>query len=441
MQTKAPSLALRLSLLIGVVALPLILVYLFLSCAYFQGSLLVRPASALVRGDLWALLPPITLRSAGFYLVWFTVQVVLATALPDQIHKVIRHYRGGKQFGRPTEHGGPLSYQINGLQEWLISQLLFFGGAYLLGWWSPTIILDNWGALLWITTLFGTLVGLFVYLKGHLFPSDPRACELSGSRLYDFFLGIELNPRIGKFDFKLFFNGRIGITAWTLINASFAAYQVANLGRLTNSMILVNLLQGLYVISFFYNEASSLKTVDITRDRFGWMVAWGDTVWLPYFYTLQGLYLAYNPVDLSLAFALFVLVLGLASFALLQWINAQKSRFRRSRGQCKIWGKAPGSISVTYRLANGESRQSQLLASGWWGVARRFNYTADLIGCAAYGLACGFGSFIPYIYLLFMMILLVQRCQRDEAYCHEKYGEQWLEYCRKVPYRFIPGIY
>lgn len=57
-------------------------------------------------------------------------------------------------------------------------------------------------------------------------------------------MGIEFNPRIGKwFDFKLFFNGRPGIVAWTLINLSFAAKQQQLYGHVTNSMVLVNVLQ------------------------------------------------------------------------------------------------------------------------------------------------------------------------------------------------------
>lgn len=57
-------------------------------------------------------------------------------------------------------------------------------------------------------------------------------------------MGIEFNPRIGKwFDFKLFFNGRPGIVAWTLINLSFAAKQQQLYGHVTNSMVLVNILQ------------------------------------------------------------------------------------------------------------------------------------------------------------------------------------------------------
>lgn len=47
------------------------------------------------------------------------------------------------------------------------------------------------------------------------------------------------------------------------------------------------LFQGIYVLDFFWNEAWYLKTMDICHDHFGWYLGWGDTVWLPYLYTLQ----------------------------------------------------------------------------------------------------------------------------------------------------------
>jgi 7-dehydrocholesterol reductase len=35
---------------------------------------------------------------------------------------------------------------------------------------------------------------------------------------YDFYMGIEFNPRVGKYwDLKLFHIGRVGIIAWTLM--------------------------------------------------------------------------------------------------------------------------------------------------------------------------------------------------------------------------------
>jgi hypothetical protein len=48
----------------------------------------------------------------------------------------------------------------------------------------------------------------------HQFEAD----KMIGSVLYDLYMGVELNPRFGKyFDFKLFHNGRPSIIAWTLM--------------------------------------------------------------------------------------------------------------------------------------------------------------------------------------------------------------------------------
>lgn len=50
-------------------------------------------------------------------------------------------------------------------------------------------------------------------------------------------MGIELNPRIGSFDIKLFHNERIGIELWSLLNLSYAAKQYELYGNVTNSMV------------------------------------------------------------------------------------------------------------------------------------------------------------------------------------------------------------
>jgi 7-dehydrocholesterol reductase len=97
-------------------------------------------------------------------------------------------------------------------------------------------------------------------------------------------------------DFKLFHNGRPGIVAWTLIDLSMAAAQYQLHGQVTNSMMLVTWLHAVYVVDFFYNENWYLRTIDIAHDHFGFYLAWGDSAWLPVMYTLQAVYLVYNPV-------------------------------------------------------------------------------------------------------------------------------------------------
>ena len=69
--------------------------------------------------------------------------------------------------------------------------------------------------------------------------------------------------------------------------------------QVTNSMIAVNILQDIYVVDFFWNEGWYLRTIDIAHDHFGFYLAWGDLVWLPLMYTLQGFYLVFHPVQLS----------------------------------------------------------------------------------------------------------------------------------------------
>ena len=102
-----------------------------------------------------------------------------------------------------------------------------------------------------------------------------------------------------RFDFKLFFNGRPGILGWTVIILSFMAKQYEVHGFVSNSLVAVFLLQATYILDFFYHEGWYLRTIDIAHDHFGFYLAWGDTVFLPMTYTLQSLYLLYNPVQLS----------------------------------------------------------------------------------------------------------------------------------------------
>jgi 7-dehydrocholesterol reductase len=148
--------------------------------------------------------------------------------------------------------------------------------------------------------VYGNLLCLFIYVKAHLFPTHADDRKFSGSIIYDFFMGIEMNPRIGDlWDFKLFHNGRPGIIAWTLINISFLGAQYQTYGYVTNSMILVNIFHMVYVVDFFYNEDWYLRTIDIAHDHFGWMLCWGDTVFLPFMYNVQTHYLFRHPIVLS----------------------------------------------------------------------------------------------------------------------------------------------
>lgn len=425
---------------------PLLVFFLVLTCDQYQCSITLIITEVL-NGDstlisIWEKTPSFTWSAANICTTWLVFQVFLYVSLPDIFHKFVPGYVGGVQKGSRTPAGLINAYQVNGLQCWIITHMLWIANAYYLNWFSPTIIFDNWIQLLWCANLMGYSVSTFAFVKAYLFPTNPEDCKFSGNIFYDYMMGIEFNPRFGKtFDFKLFFNGRPGIIAWTLINLSYAAKQYERYGFVTNSMILVNVLQGLYVLDFFWNETWYLKTIDICHDHFGWYLGWGDCVWLPYLYTLQGLYLVYNPIKLSTPHALGILTLGLVGYYIFRSTNHQKDVFRRTDGDCLIWGQKPTFLECKYVSADGNTHKSKLLTSGFWGLARHFNYTGDLLGSLAYCAACGGTHVLPYFYFVYMSILLVHRCIRDEHRCSAKYGQDWKLYTNTVPYRLIPGVF
>ena len=201
-----------------------------------------------------------------------------------------------------------------------------------------------------------------------------------------------------------------------------------------------------------------LRTIDICHDHFGFYLAWGSMVWLPTVYTLQVQYLAYNPYSLSDYAAAGLLAIGISGYALFRSVNYQKDLTRRTKGDCNIWGRKAEVIKAKYTTADGKEHESILLCSGWWGVSRHANYVGDLVlsyaVCAASGLATlGTGGddldiwqkggymLLPWTYAIFMTILLIQRCIRDEERCSGKYGKTWADYCNKVRWRLIPGVF
>ena len=79
--------------------------------------------------------------------------------------------------------------------------------------------------------------------------------------------------------------------------------------------------------------------------------------------------------------------------------------------------------------------------SGWWSVARHFHYVPEILLALAWTLPSGFGNLLPYFYVIYLTILLVDRAGRDDLRCRQKYGTYWTEYCKRVPSKIIPGIY
>jgi 7-dehydrocholesterol reductase len=84
-------------------------------------------------------------------------------------------------------------------------------------------------------------------------------------------------------------------------------------GSGSNSMAISVFLQVVYIIKFFYWESGYFGTLDIMHDRFGYYIYWGVTCYLPSMYTLTVYYLVNHPINLSVAYAAFIVIFGLLS--------------------------------------------------------------------------------------------------------------------------------
>lgn len=379
--------------------------------------------------DLVARIPSPSLTAAAILGAWMALQLVLLKVLPGKLH-----------YGPFTPMGNRPAYKLNGVLTFIVTHALLYVAAYPLGLFSPTIVYDHFGSILVTLSSFALLFCAFLYVKGIVAPSTTDASR-SGNLIFDYYWGVELHPRLFGVNLKQLFNCRFAMMGWSVILFSFAAKQQALYGHVSTAMAISVGLQVAYIFKFFVWEGGYFNSLDIMHDRFGFYICWGVTAWLPVVYTLVGLYLVAHPRDLSLPVSIGIVALGAASL----WINyaadAQRQRVRASDGKANVWGKAPDLIRATYTTGDGEERTSLLLVSGWWSVARHLHYVPEILLALAWTLPSGFGNLLPYFYVVYLTILLVDRAGRDDLRCRQKYGTYWIEYCRRVPSKIIPGIY
>jgi delta14-sterol reductase len=402
--------------LLLMIALPPLVYYMWICATVYQGALFL-PSTSAELVELANRIPAPTLTSVLIFAGWFLFQALLQIYAPGKVRE-----------GTPLADGSRLSYRMNGWSSFCCTLAVLAAGV-VSGWIAPTILYDEFGPLLTTANIFAFGFSLFLHLHGKLAPNPEPG---TGSLSYDYFMGARLNPRIGQFDFKFFCESRPGLIAWVVINASFAAKQYQLHGHVTTAMILVNLFHLLYIADYFWHEEAILTTWDIKHERFGWMLCWGDLVWVPFTYTLQALYLIGHPHELPLWGTIGIVALNMAGYAIFRGANWQKHKFRTNPDGL-IWGQTPQYIET--------QRGTLLLTSGWWGVSRHMNYFGDLMMALAWSLPCLFEHVLPYFYPVYFLILLLHRERRDHAMCLAKYGEDWELYCRKVPARIVPWVY
>lgn len=416
-----------------IVACPLTVMLVWFTCVELNGSFQNLGSFCLKHGTLNA-----------FYMIWSPVFFgstaawkILGCFAAFQL--LLMKIVPGKQFKGPvTPEGNIPIYKANGISCFLITLITFYLCSFKFELFSPTIIFDNFGALLGGLSIFSFIFCLFLYVKGRFYPSSSDN-GITGNIIFDYYWGTELYPRIAGWDIKMFTNCRFGMMGWSLILLSYAAKQHQLYG-ITDSMIVCVGLQLIYIAKFFVWETGYLGSLDIMHDRAGFYICWGCLVWLPCIYTSPALYLVHHPKTLGITLSSIFFILGLSGIVINYLADRQRQRVRECNGNCKVWGKKPEITLASYRTEKGEVKQSILLSSGWWGISRHFHYIPEILGALFWSMPALFSSFMPYFYVCFLTILLMDRSFRDDKRCAHKYGKGWDEYSEKVPYKILPYI-
>lgn len=295
-----------------------------------------------------------------------------------------------------------------------------------------TAVYDHYAGLIAVAALVSYALSAYLYAASFLPNQILARGGQSGYAVYDFFIGRELNPRVfgGSLDLKQFCELRPGLIGWAVINLSMAYAQYRSSAGISGSMLSVVLFQGIYVWDALYNERAILTTMDITTDGFGFMLTFGDLCWVPFIYSLQARYLVDHDPQLSMVSLTIITAIHFLGYYIFRSANSEKDAFRAN----------PHAPEVAHLQYICTKRGTKLLTSGWWGAARKINYTGDWLITLSWCMLCGFSSPIPYFQAIYFAILLVHRAMRDDHACAAKYGADWDEYKRRVPYMFIPGV-
>lgn len=402
----------------------------------------------------------------GAFSAWILFQGFLELVVPGHIDE-----------GVVQKNGRKLKYPMNGLASFFITHAVCYIAAYF-GYIEPYFVWRNMGALLTSAVIISSLIALWVYVDFGIFwrrhVNDPEFEEDWGvfswkDCINDYFLGVARNPRIFHrfltvpLDVKRFTNARPSLTGWVICNQSYVAAIFYGCGlteggqpqcdptggdwsRVGWAAVVITVAHWYYIFDYNWNEPAYLTTTDIRHDLYGWMLSYGCMGFLCWYYSIAFLgHIAAAPTPINdnpinLAVGLVICSVGMVLFRL---TNIQKHNFRKyiaDGGDLKeyfIWGKPVEYIKT--------EEGSYLLTSGWWGLARHFNYIGDMIMCIGWAVACSGPShgfpWPPVSYIIYFWLMDVHRLIRDESRCAIKYKKDWIRYQQVVPRFLLPGIW
>ncbi|XP_071963096.1 delta(14)-sterol reductase TM7SF2-like [Antedon mediterranea] len=395
--------------------LPLAMYYFYFACGKNKCELTLKPGFSRKFADYYD--PEAYLMFCG----WMVFQAALYM-LPI----------GKSCLGQQLKNGSRLSYRLNGFLAFFLSICAFAGLVYK--GYPVTKVYDKFLPLMTASIIFSFVMSSLLYIRAKFVANSQLAPGgNSHCTIYDWFIGHELNPRIGNFDLKFFCELRPGLIGWIMIDLAFLVKALESGTPMDNlPMILLVCFHTLYVADALWCEDAILTTMDITSDGFGFMLVFGDLAWVPFVYSLQARFLVDHSVTMAYRnyYLAAIVCLGLFGYYIFRSSNCQKNMFRKN----------PNNPALK-DLATIQTPNKKLLVGGWWGMVQHPNYLGDIMMAFSWSLFCGCKSIFVYFYPFYLTVLLVHRQRRDDYHCRQKYGPAWDKYTQLVPYRIFPKLY
>jgi len=271
--------------------------------------------------------------------------------------------------------------------------------------------------------------------------------KVTGNRIYDFFIGAWLHPRLGNLDLKMFSEIRWSWFILFNLTLSSAVSQYKTYGTVSTSMVFMVIAHWLYTNACAKGEDLVTSAFDLVYEKWGWLLIFWNYAGVPFLYCSSSVYLSkVPPFQLSTFHYIVCFSMLFFGYYLLDTANAQKNSFRMRLANPKwkprgTFPQLPWAYLTDKASFLNTKAGSKLLTDGWWKWTRKPHYFGDMLMSFSWGLITGFQSFLPYIYCFSFFFILLHRRLRDEHRCAQKYGEDWNIYTKKVPYVYIYGVY
>ncbi|UJR16423.1 hypothetical protein I4U23_003325 [Adineta vaga] len=313
---------------------------------------------------------------------------------------------------------GPTIYRLNGLKVFLIVNLLF---TLVIGYFQLVNIqyLIKLRLKHAICACFIGLIFSFLLVLPHK--------QKTSSFWLDIYLGRLKNPQWfgNRADGKilLYLLGGIGLQ----LNLILLYFEHAQEHKPMTNIITYVILFTFFTTEYFYHEYVHLYTFDFIVEYVGFKLVWGCLVFYPFFYP-TAIWFPIQSSSLSFSRQILSISIFFLGWILSRGANNQKYLFRTKPKEKFLGLIQPISIN------------GRLLCSGWWALSRHVNYLGDTLMAVGLSLAIA-GGIGPWLYPLYYVGLFLARERTDFERCRDKYGKDWDEYCRRVPYRIIPFLY